>query len=528
MLVRLMQVLIAMLLAVPAMADPVRIQGGKIRGTTDAAGLQIYKGVPFAAPPTGTRRWRPPAPVRGWQGVRDATSFAPVCPQDQSNNARTGLAPFAMSEDCLYLNIWVPPHAKGAKLPVMIWVYGGGLQFGTTGNPATSGEALARHGVIVISVAHRLGALGFLAHPALSVEGGRRGSGNYGMLDLIAALQWTQRNIAAFGGDAGNVTVFGESSGAAVVSALAASPLAKGLLHRVICQSGGTFAPLRRSRSISEGGLLVLPLDFAEEKGSAFFDTLGVKTVAQARSLSPEQIIKGTGSVLSGQFWLVADRYSLFGDQYSLYEAGRFNDVPILIGFNADEGAPFVPTLAAAANYTADVKAGFGAFADEILAAYPAGTAAQTLRSARDLRRDSTFGWSSWTWARMKSKHGKAPAYLYYFNQQPPWPAGPQADWGAAHAAEIPYVFGTLQTKADMKWTRDDNELSERMMRYWTNFAKAGDPNAVDLPAWPEFSRRSTAMYLGNNPAPGPVPNLKRLEIFDRYYADIRRRHAAE
>jgi len=507
-------------LAASAWSAPIETPSGRIQGQTDAGGLTVYKGIPFAAPPVGALRWREPQPVRPWQGVLQADTFAPACSQGQDNNSRTGLPPLKTSEDCLYLNIWVPAHPSGAKLPVMVWIYGGGFLYGSSANPVTSGEKLAAHGVIVVSIAHRVGPLGFLAHPELTAEGKGHGSGNYGMLDQIAALRWVHDNIAAFDGDAQRVTVFGESSGGAAVSILAASPLTKGLFQRVISQSGGSFAPPRRSREIQEGGLLILPLDFAEEKGRAFFATLGVKSLAEARALPDDRLIAATGSVLSGQFWPVLDNYVLPGDQYLLYSARRFNDVPVLIGTNSDEGAPFVPTAALAANYAADVKAGYGERSDAILAAYPPGDTKQNLRSARDLRRDSTFAWSTWTWARLQARQGKAPVYLYYFDHQPPWPAGPLSDWGAAHAAEIPYVFGTLEARPQMKWTSVDRDLSETMMRYWTNFARSGNPNGAALPQWAPFTAAGrVAMYLDEKARTGSVPNLDKLQVMDGYFA---------
>jgi len=512
--------LVATLLVGPLAAAPVRTGAGMVEGVTEAGGVVTYKGIPFAAPPTGPFRWRAPQRAVGWKGVRRADAFAPACPQDQGGNARLGLPLLPTSEDCLYLNIWSPPRKPGERLPVMVWIYGGGFIFGATSIPTYSGNALARHGVVVVSIAYRLGALGFLAHPDLTAESRGRGSGNYGMLDQIAGLRWVRDNIAAFGGDPANVTIFGESAGGVAVSILAASPPAKGLFQRVISESGGSFAPPRRSRGVQEGGLLILPQDFAEEKGRAFFRSLGVATLAEARARSADDIVRATGSVLSGQFWPVIDDYVLPGDQYRLYSQGRFNDVPILVGTNSDEGALFVPNQAAAAHHADEVRAAYGPFADEVLAAYPVGDGPTTLHSARDLRRDATFGWSTWTWARLQAEKGRAPSYLYYFDHRPPWPAGPQSDWGAAHASEIPYVFGTLDTKPEMKWTEADRQLSDRMMLYWVNFARTGDPNGSGLPAWPAFTAaRPAAMYLTDDPHGGPVPNLARLQVFDRYFA---------
>ena len=343
-------------------------------------GLAVYKGIPFAAPPVGDLRWRSPQPAAAWSGVLKADAFAPVCPQPDGANAALGMPVLPSSEDCLYLNVWTPVSLfSSRRAPVMVWIYGGGFASGGTGLPSYSGEHLARKGVVVVSIAYRLGAFGFLAHPDLSAESGH-GSGDFGLLDQIAALKWVKANIAAFGGDPDNVTIFGESAGGISVSMLAASPLAKDLFQRAISESGGSFAP---SRTANQGGTNTPSLAVAERQGATFIQGLGAASIADARKIPADTILKA-----GGRFWPVMDGYVIPGDQYELYKAGQYNDTPILIGTNSDEGALF-PQAPNAAAYVANVRAAYGDYADKILAAYPGDTDAEALQlRPRPLPRD--------------------------------------------------------------------------------------------------------------------------------------------
>jgi para-nitrobenzyl esterase len=499
---------------------PVRTQAGLVQGTDDN-GIDVYLGVPFAAPPIGDLRWRAPQPVAAWQGVRPADKFAPGCMQSPLVNRALGLEPVPTSEDCLYLNVWTPAKSPRDRLAVMVWIYGGGFTSGATSIPQYNGANLAKKGVVLVSVGYRLGQFGFLAHPELSAENGGH-SGNYGLLDQIAGLEWVKRNIAAFGGDPNRVTIFGESAGGIAVSMLAASPLAKGLFERAISESGGSFAPARLA---SEGGENVPPLAVAERNGVAFLSKLGASTIADARKKSADDILKSSAPGLGGA-WPNFDGSVLPGDQYRLYEAGHYNDTPVLIGTNADEGALFVPATTAAA-YEATVRAGYGDYAGKILAAYPAGSDAEALRSARDLFRDSAFAWNTWSWARLQSKTGKRKVYVYYFSHRPHYPDAPQfKDWGAAHGSEIAFVFGNFT--AAMPATDADRSVSQEVSSYWVNFAKTGDPNTPGLPAWPVFTDAIGQVLNLNDPSKAiPVPNLEKLEVLEGYYA-WRRSQAAQ
>ena len=499
---------------------PVRTQAGLVQGTA-RDGIGVYLGVPFAAPPTGDLRWRAPQPVAAWQGARPADKFAPGCMQSPLINRALGLEPVPTSEDCLYLNVWTPAKSPRDRLAVMVWIYGGGFTSGATSIPQYNGANLAKKGVVLVSLGYRLGQFGFLAHPELSAESSGH-SGDYGLLDQIAGLQWVKRNIAAFGGDPNRVTIFGESAGGIAVSMLAASPLAKGLLQSAISESGGSFAPARLA---NEGGENVPPLAVAERNGVAFLSKLGVSSIADARKKSADDILKSSAPGLGGA-WPNFDGYVLPGDQYKLYEAGHYNATPVLIGTNADEGALFVPAVTAAA-YEASVRAGYGDYADKILAAYPAGSDAEALRSARDLFRDSAFAWNTWSWARLQSRTGKGKIYVYYFSHRPNYPDAPQfKNWGAAHGSEIAFVFGNFT--ATMPATDADKSVSDEVSSYWVNFAKTGDPNTSGVPAWPVFTDASQQVMNLNDPSKAiPVPNLEKLQVLEGYYA-WRRSQAAQ
>jgi para-nitrobenzyl esterase len=418
-----------------------------------------------------------------------------------------GMDAVATSEDCLYLNVWTPAKSPSDRLAVMVWIYGGGFTIGSTSMAIYDGMNLAKKGVVVVSVSYRLGAFGFMAHPQLTAEQGGH-SGNYGLLDQIAGLQWVKRNIAAFGGDPSRVTIFGESAGGYSVSMLAASPLAKGLFHRAISESGGNFAPQRHAK---EGGENMDSLATGEKNGVALLAKVGASSIADARTKSAEAILQSSPPGLGGS-WPVFDGYVLLGDQYNLYEAGRYNDTPVLIGTNSDEGALFVPAITAAA-YQGTVRSDYGQYADKILAAYPAASDAEALRSARDLFRDTAFAWPTWAWARLQSQTGKGKVYVYYFSHRPPYPDTPEfKDWGAAHGGEIAYVFGNF-TPA-MPATPADHAVSEEMSSYWVNFAKTGDPG------WPAFTTSNTKVMNLDHPSKTiPVPNLNKLQVLDGYYA---------
>jgi len=492
---------------------PVRTQAGLVQGTVDD-GITVYKGIPFAASPVGDLRWQAPKPPVAWTGVRAADKFAPACMQTPIVSKDLGMEAVATNEDCLYLNVWTPAKSANDKLAVMVWIYGGGFTIGGTEMSLYNGINLAKKGVVLVSVAYRLGAFGFMAHPELTREQGGH-SGNYGLLDQIAGLQWVKRNIAAFGGDPNRVTIFGESAGGISVSMLSASPLAKGLFRGAISESGGNFGPERQEGN--EGGENMDSLAKAEKNGEAFLAKIGASSIADARKKSAEEILKNSPPGL-GTAWPIFDGYVLLGDQYKLYEARRYNDTPVLIGTNSDEGALFVP-FAKADAYQKTIHSGYGEYADKILAAYPGATDAEALRSSRDMFRDATFAWPTWSWARLQAKTGKGKVFVYYFSHRPPYPNQPSfKDWGAAHAGEIGYVFGNFTPT--MPPSDVDRKVSDTVSSYWVNFAKKGDPNGPGLPNWPAFTNASQQVMDLDDPSKAiDVPNLQKLEVLDGYFA---------
>lgn len=502
--------LAASCLAAAATPAPVHVQNGWVQGTPEDA-LTVYRGIPFAAPPVGALRWRPPQPAADWSGVLQADHFA----ASPMQKLEAWMGPLHASEDCLYLNVWTPAHSPHAALPVMVWIYGGGFTTGSTAIRSYSCGQLARHGVVVVSLAYRVGPMGFLALPALSAESPHHVSGNYGLLDQLAGLQWVQRNIAAFGGDPRRVTIFGESAGGISVSMLAASPLARGLFAGAISESGGSFGPTRTPPTPGEN---VQTLAAAEQQGVVFAQHLGVRSLAELRRL-PAAAIQDAKAA-PGQFWPVRDGWVIDGDPYTLYQEGRYQDTPILVGTNSDEGALFGAPPSRTA-YVDGVRRRFGPFAERMLQLYPA-TDDAWRQSSMDLMRDSAFAWGTWSWARLQSRTGRAPAYVYYFAHVPP--RSPELYWkqatGAVHSEEMVYVFQHLGQSPSLPWSAADRTLSDAMATYWTNFAKRGNPNGPGLPRWPAFTEAKPAvMHFTDAPHVGGVANLKELEALDAYFA---------
>ncbi|MCR6657714.1 MAG: carboxylesterase family protein [Opitutus sp.] len=497
---------VALFLASSAFAlqsAPVATEYGLVQGVAEND-LTVFKGIPFAAPPVGELRWRAPQPAAKWTGVRAADKFGPDPYQGDGQGG--------VSEDCLYLNIWTPAKSPDEKLPVLVWIYGGGFAFGSTSTPVHNGEHLARKGVVLVSINYRVGSLGFLAHPELSAESPRKVSGNWGLLDQIAGLKWVKRNIAAFGGDPDRVTIFGESAGGIAVSMLCASPEAKGLFRGAISQSGGSFGPTRDTTYPGEN---MRTLAQAEASGVAYVQKAGVRSIAELRLLPPDKLPGGWGS---GTAWPIVDGWVIPGDQYKLYEAGRYNDVDILVGYNSDEGLSFARDKDAA-EYRANVEKRYGPFAEKLIAAYPPSGDAVT-RTARDLMRDAAFGWQTWAWATLQSRTGKSKVFYYYFDQHADHPAdAPNADHGMPHGVDVPYVFQTLD-RNDAKLTPGDWAISDTVSTYWTNFAKRGDPNGPGVPVWPRYTHEDRRVMVFKNTAqPGPVPSADALAVLDRYFA---------
>ena len=490
----------------------VEVEQGVVEGAVEDS-LTIFKGIPFAQPPIGDLRWRAPQPANKWEGIKETKKYAPAPIQ--------GNDPTGKSEDCLYLNVWTPAKSTEDKIPVLVWIYGGGFSYGSTSEPVYDGAALAKKGVVLVSIAYRVGQLGFLAHPELSAENPENTSGNYGLLDMIAGLQWVKDNIAAFGGDPNKVTIFGESAGGIAVSMLSASPLAKGLFHGAISQSGGSFGPTRLTTFPGEN---MKTLAMAEKDGLKFAEKAGDTSLAGLRKIPADKLPMEMGM---GGAWPIVDGWVIPDDQYKLYEAGKFNDTPILVGYNSDEGASFTRTKDPK-EYISSVEERYGPYADSLLKAYPVDSTTVP-KTARDLSRDAAFGWPTWSWARLQAKKGKSKVFYYYFDQHPDHPEdSPNYGYGSPHGQEVAYVFENLDA-SNPETTKTDLGISDLMGTYWTNFAKYGDPNGEGVPKWPAFSDENPeVMYFNKTAYTGPVPSAESLEVLDSYFTWRRTQEGAE
>ena len=479
----------AMLLAVPtgvlcqAAGPRVKTRQGVVEGKQEAA-VRAFLGIPYAEPPVGELRWRPPVPAARWDGVRKATDFGAHCLQGRVYDDMNFRDPGG-SENCLTLNVWLPAKPASPKLPVMVWIYGGGFVAGSTSEARQDGTRLAQHGLVVVSMNYRLGVFGFLVHPELAKESGRNSAGNYGLLDQLAALDWVHDNIAAFGGDPNNVTIFGESAGSFSVSAQMASPLAKGRFQRAIGESGAAF---------SRTGLSFESLAAREEKDSKLMkEKLGASTLAELRAVPAEKLLEvfGKPGPQAFSFGPDVDGYFLPESVPAIFAAGKQNDVRLLAGWNHDEGSfeiAFSPQRPTADSMKANAEKEFGDKAAEFLKLYPADTPEHVLRSAEDYAGDRFIAFSTWAWMEAQSRTGKQPVRRFRFDLGPPAADAKAPQFGAYHSAEIEYVFGQLDSKAGLPWRPEDRELSELMQNYWTNFARTGDPNGPGLPKWPLYS----------------------------------------
>ena len=512
-------------IARPAIPDPVRTDSGSLAGVSGKdPNVRIFKGIPFAAPPVGDLRWRAPQAPAKWDGVRMANEFGPTCNAggggrggrgpgggqgkggakanpDQAKaqaKAAPGPAPQASSEDCLYINVWTPAKSAGDRLPVFVWNYGGGFTGGSGSEARYDGEALARKGIIVVTYNYREGIFGFFAHPELNAESSHHTSGNYAMMDALAAYKWVQKNIGAFGGDPRKVTIAGESAGAILVSAMVGSPEAKGLFVRAIGQSGAWMGlSATKMRTMSE----------VEATGK---NAAGSHTLAELRLMSTQEVGQNLRGIPSG---MIVDGWIIPEDESLTYAKGKQNDVDILAGSNHDEGTFFGGGNVTAEQAKANAQKNYGDLAEEFLKLYPAGSDQEASASGLARSRDEV-GWHMRTWAELQAKRGRK-AYVYYFTHVPPG-AGAQ---GASHTAELAYMFGNPGRAV---WTDVDNKLSDEMMTYWVNFTSTGDPNGKGLPAWQAYNAKNNdakAMVFGDTVEFGPQIDAPRLAFFDKIYA---------
>ncbi len=480
----------------------VRLDSGQISGSLES-GVWSYLGVPYAAPPVGSLRWRPPQPVKPWNGVKVCTSFSPACPQPKSQLYNIT----DISEDCLYLNVWSPARSPDERLPVMVWIHGGSFNTGSGGVPAYDGSKLARRGVIVITFNYRLGPLGYLCYPGLDKESKHDVSGNYGMLDQVAAFEWVKKNAKAFGGDASRVTAFGKSAGAISVVEMIVSPLARGLFQRAISESGSFYNAFPVSRDTT--------LAAAEKTGQALAVTLGCDkasdVVAAMRKKTAKEIVdaaypNGSAETAATGFMPVVDGWAIPADPSSLFAAGKQAKVPLLIGNNADEGTLFIATAGAFGlgvdGYQQYVRSIYGANADSVLATFPATKQSEVGGALDSLTTVMGFGAGARFAAASAAKTGSK-AFQYNFTRKPDIQLVKVL--GSFHGLELFYVFGDfVQQLADIRLNPADLALSKTMMGYWTNFARSGDPNGPGLPAWPAYDSQSNQyQQLGDQVAPG-------------------------
>ena len=463
----------------------VHTEAGVVAGTRSTDGkVMIFKGVPFAAPPVGELRWKEPQPVARWKGVRKTTEFGARCMQARIYEDMV-FRDAGPSEDCLYLNVWTPGISAKTKRPVMVWIYGGGFQAGATSEPRQDGEHLAHKGVVVVSMNYRLGIFGFFSHPGLTAESGHHASGNYGLIDQVAALKWVRENIAAFGGDPDNVTIFGESAGSFAVSALMASPLSKGLIHAAIGESGAFFAETLSAKRLEE----------SERRDVVFAESLGMKSIGRLRGVSAEKILEAARSGKDTyRFGPNIDGYFMPASANEIYAKGEQARVPLMAGWNRDEGSYqqfFGSEQVNQESYAAKIRQKFGEGATEALELFPGGSDEEVKNSAALLSTVEFIALGTWKWMEVHSRTGETAVYRYEFDHVPPASEGHEAEAGLAyHSAEIEYVFGTLDWKK-ISWRPEDYKLSEQMGTYWTNFAKSGNPNGAGLAVWPKYEGKS-------------------------------------
>ena len=492
----------------------VSTNNGVLQGALSADGkVKSFKDVPYAAPPIGPLRWKPPQPPASWTGVRQATDFGPRCMQGPIFPDMV-FRDSGPSEDCLSLNIWTPA-ARSAPLPVMVWIFGGGFAAGAASEPRQDGANLTKQGVVVVNLNYRLGIFGFFAHPDLAKESAHHSAGNYGLLDQLAAIEWVKHNIALFGGDPSNITIFGESAGSFSVSALMASPLAQGLFNHAIGESGAFFSltlPLK-------------PLAEAENADVKFAQSaLGTSSLESLRDKSSGELLAAALKQNIVRFSPDIDGYFLPEDVSSIYSSGHQCHIPLLAGWNADEGsykAIFHDEAPTAKNYVTSVRALFGPDADKVLRLYPGKTDAQAKRSAQDLAGDQFIGYSTWKWLEMQSQTGGSPVFRYEFDQATPLSVADKAKDPARtptayHSSEIEFVFGVLASKK-LPWHPADYMLSNAMSEYWANFAKTGNPNGEHLPSWPAYNKQDgyPVMHLNASPHVAPDSHHQRYEFLE-------------
>lgn len=497
-----------------ASSTTVKTVAGSVSGLANSDGtVIIFKGIPYAAPPVGRLRWRAPQPATPWPEVLKADHFGASCMQGPNTEFGPWTKEFLYvtppSEDCLFLNVWTPKLAASSKLPVLVFIPGGAFTGGSGDVPVYDGEHLAGSGIVVVTINYRLGAFGFLALPGLSAESKRHTSGNYGLLDQIAALHWVKENIRGFGGDPSRVTIAGQSAGAMSVEDLMASPLSRKLFSAAIADSG-----------IGGHGVPVRTLADAEKAGATFAAGKNARTIDALRALPAEDLVSKPGAFL--QFTPIVDGWVLPDQPMDLTtEHGRDNDVPVMTGFQENDYKMGGPPAASAAQFQKQARQIYGAMADEFLKLYPANTDDEAKRSEAASGQDRMRA-GLYLWASKRTETHNSPVFAYYFDRAIPWPAHPE--FGAFHTGEIPYTFGNLD-KLDRPWEPVDYRISKMMMIYWRNMAAFGNPNGRGVPnenpvpRWaPVDPTKPAVMRLGVTCEPIPPADPAKFDFWKRYF----------
>jgi len=489
--------------AMPLRGDALTVKTaqGKVQGkTTNDGKVKAFLGLPYAAPPVGELRWKAPEGPAKWKGVRDATKYGSRCEQGRVYSDMVFLDP-GPSEDCLFLNVYAPAAAKGnSKLPVMFWIHGGGYSGGASSEPRHSGDALPTKGVVLVTINYRLGVLGFMATEEMAKEADGH-AGNFGLLDMVAALRWVNANIAKFGGDPKNVTIFGESAGSFAVSTLMASPMAQGLFAKAIGESGAAF-----------GGVLpTATLEAREKRDGDWAAGLGAKSLAELRALPVATLIEAGQAKGAPGFGPVVDGRLLVEPVPVTYAAGRQAHVPLLAGWNRDENVALAKEMTME-KWKAYATTHFDERADAFLKVYAGETDELAARAAADFSSDQWIAFGTWQWIEAQRKTGGEPVYRYHFELAAP-PSKYHAGSYAFHSDDIEYVFGALDSRPGAEWRPEDRKLSEQMMSYWTNFAKTGDPNGEGLPVWPKFGEDNAIIHLDAPITAGPSAVEGRYEF---------------
>lgn len=488
--------------AAHAVSLSVKTQQGKVIGKTINEGrVRAFLGIPYAAPPVGELRWKTPQPPAVWKGLREATHYGSRCFQGRVYRDMM-FQDAGPSEDCLYLNVYTPANIRlGRKLPVMFWIHGGGYSGGSASEPRHDGDHLPTKGVVLVTINYRLGVMGFLAAEDLAKENGGS-AGNYGLMDMVAALRWVHNNIAQFGGDPRNVTLFGESAGSYAVSTLMAAAPARGLFAKAIGESGGAL-------KLGEPGMPTFAQREAHDQ--RWVDALGAESLTELRALPVEQLIEASQAKGVPSFGPVIDGKFLTEPVAETYAAGRQAHVPLLGGWNRDENASLAGGMTAE-KWKAFAERRFGEHAAEFLRYFPGATDEQAQRSAIDYGSDTFIAFGTWRWIEAQRKTGEAPVYRYHLELAAP-PSKYHSGWYAFHSDDIEYVFGNLDTRPKADWRPEDRKLSREMMDYWTNFAKTGNPNGPGLPEWPRYDKTSKVLHLDRTSKAEPDTTAARYDF---------------